>query len=130
MPACPRWFDKIARAEWKRVAPELHRLGILTSVDHAVLEGYCVSYSMFVRAAREIGESFVYDFIEGKSFKLKRTKKPEVSIVRDALNQIRLLCAEFGLTPSSRGRMSMPSEKDDPFEGLLEYCNKSTKKDV
>jgi P27 family predicted phage terminase small subunit len=127
---CPDWLDDIAKAEWNRVAPALYQMGLLTILDHAALEGYCVSYSMFVRAAREIGESFVYDFVEGKSLNLKRVKKPEASIARDSMNQIRLFCAEFGLTASSRGRMALPSEREkSPFEELLDYCNESTETD-
>jgi len=129
VPKCPKWFDKIAKKEWNRVAPELHRLGLLTILDHAILEGYCISYSMFVRASREIGESFVYDFVEGKSLRLKRVKKPEVQIANDTLNQIRLLCREFGLDLNA-GRIVLPGEKEKPdsFNELLKYCNESTAK--
>jgi P27 family predicted phage terminase small subunit len=126
IPECPEWLDDIARAEWNRVTPALHQTGLLTVLDHACLEAYCVLYSMFVRAAREIGESFVYDYVEGKSLRLKRVKKPEVAIARDSMKQIRLFCAEFGLTASARGRMALPGEqKDDIFEKFLDYHNKN-----
>jgi len=135
IPNCPWWLDYHARTEWKRVCPELHRLGLLTSVDRTALAGYCVAYSMVVRATKEINSGFLYDYQDkktledGKTPELKRSKKPEVGILMDALSQVRLFCSEFGLTPSARSRLSMPSKQPakDPMEELLDYCRESTK---
>ena len=33
MPECPDWLMADAKEEWHRVAPELHRIGLLTIVD-------------------------------------------------------------------------------------------------
>jgi P27 family predicted phage terminase small subunit len=117
VPKCPWWFNYEARKEWERITPELHRLGLLTLIDHAALEGYCIAYAMLVQAAKDIlGDGIIYNYHDTKSLKMKRVKKPEVAVVRDSLNQIRLFCAEFGLTPSSRGRMTLPSEGKDESE--------------
>ena len=50
MPRCPKHLDKAARAEWRRKAPELFRVGLLTAVDDNGLAGYCMAYSRWVRA--------------------------------------------------------------------------------
>ena len=47
---------------------------------------------------------------------------PEARQAREYLNQIRLFCSEFGLTPSSRARMVVPGadqEADDELGALL-----------
>lgn len=94
-----------------------------------------MAYSMVVRATKEINSGFLYDYQDkktledGKTPELKRSKKPEVGILMDALSQVRLFCSEFGLTPSARSRLSMPSKQPakDPMEELLDYCRESTK---
>jgi len=131
IPECPDWLksDEIAYKEWQRVVPELETLGLLTCLDGAALEGYCKSYSRFVEA-----EQFMDSKISGvekkKGTVYKITTKtgseylqqlPQVSIAQKYLQIAIRLMAEFGLTPSSRGRMSLPSEgKDDGMEGLLD----------
>ena len=57
----------------------------------------------------------------GKVVSIQVKKFPEVSIANECLKQIRAFAAEFGLTPSSRGRICLPGELiDDEFEALLD----------
>jgi phage terminase small subunit len=44
-PKPPRYLTRLAAAEWRRLAPELHRLGLLTVVDVAPLAAYCQAYA-------------------------------------------------------------------------------------
>ena len=128
-PKCPSWLLKEAKREWHRVVPELERLGLLTIVDRAALAGYCEAYSRWVMAAKELKTGFTYDepkeehlTMDGhRIIILTRSKKPEVEIVRDALNQVKAFCAEFGLTPSARGRMKVVvnSPEQDPLDLML-----------
>ena len=125
MPKCPWWLDYHARKEWGRVCPELHRLGLLTIVDRTALAGYCMAYSRWLRAERELLKGFTYQYID-KDFQTKRTNKPEVAIARDALNQVRAFCTEFGLTPSSRTRISIKEGgSGDPLDKLLNTKRKN-----
>jgi P27 family predicted phage terminase small subunit len=119
-PACPSWLPHEAKREWRRIVPELERLGLLTIVDRAALTGYCEAWARYVKAAKELKDGFTYEYINEK-FQMKRSKKPEVEIARDALNQVKAFCAEFGLTPSSRGRMSVPNKvpDQDPLDKML-----------
>lgn len=119
-PKCPYWLSFGAKAEWKRVVPELERLGLLTCVDRAALAVYCEVFATWEKAAKELQKGFTYEFVT-RDFKTKRVKKPEVEIARDCRNQIKAFCVEFGLTPSSRGRMSVtgPLPEQDPLDLLL-----------
>jgi P27 family predicted phage terminase small subunit len=119
-PTCPLWLDVEAKREWKRISGELCRLGLLTIVDRVALTGYCEAYSRYRRAAEELKGGLTYTY-QDKNGEIRQIAKPEVAIARDALNQVRQLCAEFGLTPSSRTRMTLPGhgEDEDPMEKLL-----------
>ena len=46
--------------------------------------------------------------------------RPEVAIRRQAMNQMKAFITEFGMTPNSRGRVTVSEEKDkeNPFLGL------------
>jgi P27 family predicted phage terminase small subunit len=54
LPKCPAWLDPAAKKEWRRVVPELERIGMLTCVDGAALGGYCQSYGRWVAAEQFI----------------------------------------------------------------------------
>ena len=51
-PARPTWLKGEALKEWNRITPALDRLGMLTSVDGAILIGHCVTYGEIVATVR------------------------------------------------------------------------------
>lgn len=53
-PSPSTWLDREAKAEWKRVVPELDWLGTLSRVDRAVLATYCSAWSKFVDAEKVV----------------------------------------------------------------------------
>lgn len=117
IPKCPQYLSHLARKEWKRIVPELDRLGILTCVDGAALEGYCVAYANMVKAQKTLDE-------KGLTFETDRGyvgQRPEVNIVNKSLVIIKSFCAEFGLTPSARARMLLPGkpEEEDEMDKFL-----------
>ena len=46
----PRFLDREARREWRRVAPALFKLGLLTELDRGPLAAYCQAFSTFIQA--------------------------------------------------------------------------------
>ena len=120
VPKCPAWLGPIAKKEWKRVVPELERLGLLTCVDGAALEGYCESYGKWVEMTQ-----FLKKFEkQGYMFKTPSgymQQLPQVSMAQRYLAAVKSFCTEFGLTPSSRARMTLPgqADEDDPMEEFL-----------
>lgn len=117
IPKCPKYLGATSRKEWKRIVPELDRLGLLTCVDGAVLETYCVAYGNMVEAQKVI-EKHGLTFITETGYVGQR---PEVSIVNKSQQVIRSFIAELGLSPAARARMAMPDKPDaaDPMESLL-----------
>lgn len=108
-PEPPKALSAEARAEWGRVVPELDRIGMLTVVDRAALVVYCETWSTYVRAQADVKRRGV--LVTG--YRGSRVKNPALQIARDAAQLVRAMCSEFGLTPSSRGRMSVPEANED-----------------
>jgi P27 family predicted phage terminase small subunit len=134
MPTCPEWLRAVAKVEWKRICPILHGMGLMTQVDRTALAAYCQSYAKWKEAEEFVEKhGMTYQFPKkdetGKVVSMYIAPFPQVSIARGCLEQVKSFCVEFGLTPSSRARMTLPSEKQaDSFDKLLDYCNESTKK--
>lgn len=89
-PTCPAWLQGDALLEWKRIVPELDRLGVLTSVDGAVIEAHCVTYGEIVATVKA-----------GKPLKAA------------LLGQLRGYAAELGLSPAARAKLIVPKVPED-----------------
>ena len=49
-PQRPDWLDEEAQAEWSRIVPELHEMGLLARADRAAMAAYCTAWSRWVQA--------------------------------------------------------------------------------
>ena len=107
-PEPPTWLSREAKAEWRRVVPELGRLKMLKQSSRSSLVAYCETWATFVQATREVHRDGLT--IEAKQGMLAH---PAVAIARTAQKELRAWCAEFGLTPSAEGRLSLPDETAD-----------------
>jgi P27 family predicted phage terminase small subunit len=98
-----------AADEWHRVAPELHRLGLLTIIDTAVLAAYCVAYSRW----RQAEEALTHMAEKDESTKALTIKtvdgnprvNPLVRIARAAAADMLRFAGEFGMTAVARTRL-------------------------
>ncbi|MDD4985571.1 MAG: phage terminase small subunit P27 family [Dehalococcoidales bacterium] len=99
VPACPEHLDEYGKAEWARVCQELQKKGLLENAFVSAIEGYCEAYSRWRRASKKIEKDFTYVFVE--EMKSKRRVLPEVTIVKDALNQMKAFLNDLGLTPKN-----------------------------
>lgn len=89
--------------------PELHRLGLFTTVDQGSIEAYCVAYSQFRKATAQLKRGGVVDTPNGS-----KQIAPWVSTAQKWQAVMRAWAVEFGLTPASRtslhsGRGALPS---------------------
>ena len=127
-PQCPEpppFVTGYAADEWWRVAPELHRLGLLTAVDIAALAAYCTSYQLW-RQAQEALERMASrdESMHGllvKSADGNARRNPLVKIAADAAADMLRYAGEFGLTPVARSRLAFGVHPKLPgkFDGLL-----------
>jgi phage terminase small subunit len=90
-------LDKVARQEWRRVAPVLHSLGRLKSIEQIGLELYCSAFSQYHSLRREVAR---YER-EGRT----------VRGAKSALKTARRHCAEcalnFGFALDREGKMNI-----------------------
>jgi P27 family predicted phage terminase small subunit len=114
-PKCPQWLTPEAKREWKRIVPDLERLGLLTVVDRVALAGYCQAYARWREA-----EEFITK--HGSIFKTPSgyiQQVPQVSIAQKNLLIVKGFCAEFGLTPSARSRINVNTDDGTKGDSLL-----------
>ena len=119
VPECPDFLDDEARAEWFRMAKVLQDMGLLSLADQAALAAYCVVYSRWVTAERQVQRLGTIVKSPQKNFPMK---SPYLTVADQALETMRKFMVEFGLTPSSRSRIRVPkaSRAADEFDAFLE----------
>jgi len=108
IPSCPAHLNAAARGEWRRIAGELAGLGLLTGVDRAALAAYCQAYGRWVEAERKLKKAG--DLTETTT-NGNLIQSPLVGIANTAMDLMRKFLVEFGMTPSSRSRISTDPEK-------------------
>ncbi|MFC6644444.1 phage terminase small subunit P27 family [Granulicella cerasi] len=117
---CPKHLDKVAKAEWKRIAADLTTSGLLTSVDRSALAAYCVAFSRWIKA-EELLEREGLVIVSPKSG--YAMPHPAVSISNTAMTLMHKFASEFGFTPSSRSRINVAAPtktKADPLDAFFD----------
>jgi P27 family predicted phage terminase small subunit len=118
IPRPPRHLSNPAKKEWKSMAAKLHRLGLLTEIDTAVLALYCQAYGRWIEAEEKL---------EKTGLVIKTTNgnivhSPYASIARTSMLDCHKYAVEFGMTPSARAKVSVSTpEKKSKFAGLVTF---------
>ena len=114
IPTCPRELSPIAKKEWRRIAPILADMGLLAKIDRAALAMYCDHYGRWLEAIAAL-QKYGVVIKSPSGFPMQ---SPYVAIANKSGEQVRLLLAEFGMSPSSRTRVHATphAEEDDRFE--------------
>jgi hypothetical protein len=90
LPEPPEYLTEAARQEWAYIVPELQQSGVLARADRQMLAIYC-----------ELTAEFAADPRKMSAGKLK---------------EMRMICAEFGMTISSRLKIKAPEGAQPPEE--------------
>lgn len=95
-----------ARAAWKRVAPKLKRMHVLSEADVDALMLYCRECQVYADAEKIVrAEGVVMPTDQG----LK--KHPAVTVMHEAATHMRNLMQSFGMTPASRASVEKLEER-------------------
>ena len=117
IPTCPAWLDIEAKREWRRITPELDRLGLLTLIDRTALAAYCQSFARWFHAEKARSEHG--DTMTSESGYV--SMRPEVTISQKERALMKSFLVDFGLTPSSRSRISIPeAPRQEGIAALLD----------
>lgn len=112
----PAALSEKAKAEWRRLAPQLYQLGLLTVADRAALAAYCQAWADWTEALQELE----------KSGKILTTDKgysylnPWYSVKVNAETAMHKFGALFGLDPADRSKVhAQPAEKEKSLAEIL-----------
>lgn len=115
-PKMPNWISDRARKHWKLNAGTLFSKSLLTKFDSAAFAGMCECLA----GLEESNEILKRDgpVILGQSG--APIKHPMANYKKDMLTLLRGYVSEFGLTPSSRSRVTISeSETENPLRAFL-----------
>ena len=107
-------MSDIAKRFWKKNAPRLVTIGILTEADLYSFRILCELYASWIQTTnriRKIGETYQ----TGTIWK----KRPEVSIREDLEKRLLSYLQQFGMVPSGRSRISLSPEMPDGNGDLI-----------
>lgn len=127
----PDWFDDYARQEWDRRLEQLTRNGVITEVDDGALTALCVAWSRWMKAEEALDKVAKASpathglMIRTAAKKAKdgsdagggnMIQNPLVGTANKAMELYLKLAVEFGMTPSSRARVTAARGDDgNPF---------------
>lgn len=101
----PGYLNRYAKQEWRRLAPILRDLGLLTETDLGLLEAWCSAKGDLVQAERQLKRGGIV--VEDSKGNLRRS--PWVMVKSKAIEQMCRLGTEFGFSPASRPRLGAPA---------------------
>ncbi|KAA1140634.1 phage terminase small subunit P27 family [Citrobacter portucalensis] len=128
VPPVPKHFDKQGKYWFKRMAEELDAIGVISQLDARALELLVEAYTEYRHHCETLDrEGYTYavysdDADEGKEREIRMIKPhPAAMMKADAWKRLRAMLAEFGMTPSSRSKVSKDKPDDDDL--LSQFLN-------
>ena len=112
VPAPPPHLSEEAAREWRRTGKKLLRLGLLTDLDKAEFAIYCQSWGRLVEAEEALRRHGPIVMTPNRMPILS----PYLSIANKAIDQVQRAAASFGMSPSSRAKVTSgekPEEEDE-----------------
>jgi P27 family predicted phage terminase small subunit len=108
VPDPPGFLTQAAAEEWRRIAPELHRLGLLSALDVTPLAAYCQAFATWCEAT------------EAADRRAPDERRVLAGIARDAARDMVRYAKLFGATPSSRSAVAgVAPQQNSKFDGLI-----------
>lgn len=119
-PAAPAGLGAPAAAEWRRVAKELERAGVLAEVDRGVLAAYCTAWAHMMAAQKKLQSEGVTILNREKV----PVKNPAWQVYREASRSLIAAAGQLYLTPVARLRIPVApgsagigdDDDDDAFD--------------
>lgn len=111
----PDYLSERAAEHWPVISAQLDAAKLLTSVDVHALALYCEAFARWSEASEAVRREGMVTLTE-KGFPLQ---SPYVAIANKAHDQMVKLLVEFGMTPSSRSRVTKVD--DDPDSEFRQF---------
>lgn len=98
----PDYLNDEGKKQWRYLAPALIKVGVLTALDAHALALLCDAIARWIYATQKVQASGLFV----KTPNGYPVQSPLVSIQKAAHDQMYRMLAEFGMSPSSRPRVS------------------------
>lgn len=117
VPKAPEWLLPEAKAEWRRLAPRLADMGLLSDFDRAAFTAYCQAWGTVESLEKEAAklrkkEKDPLAGIATKTAGGNLVHHPLATTIAKARAEMVKIAAEFGLTPSARARLDTDKAKN------------------
>lgn len=119
----PQLVDELALAEWRRVAPELARLKLLTDLERNHLAVLCQAFAMSCRCQKTLETEGTTRVVETKNGTFP-TAAPEFNQLMKLWQVMRSCHSDLGMTPSSRASLSPQETKQAKGAKLAEFLQR------
>lgn len=106
----PSDLSPLAKKQWELVCKQLEEAQIMTNLDVQALVMYCETYAIWKDATDKISSHGAV--VKGKDG--YPTRSPYLMVAQKSFEQIKTMLTEFGMTPSSRTRVSTTEPNKDP----------------
>jgi len=113
IPPCPKFLQGDAREQYRKMAKKLVRIGLLTELDDMALSMLCQSWAEYLEATDQVKKTGMLV----KSPNGFPVFNPYLVIANQAVKRVRSLLAEFGMSPSSRSRITAVGAAQDNESG-------------
>lgn len=143
IPDFPSWIWPEAKKEWKRIATELERYGLISKLDRAALVLYCQAWAKMVWAERALtramklaedaraeAESKGLEYLGGDGLMVKTangnfTYSHHWVVGKHAASEVKRYLDLFGLSPSARSRVTVSDNRQGSLfqEGTKDEWN-------
>jgi len=116
---CPEYLTDSAKMMWNKYALVLKKLGVFKQTDEFAFTTLCQESGRYIDLQIIINEKDSYT-----TTNIRNGDKaiPEMAMARECLRQVRALMVEFGMTPSSRSKISVGDDPGniDPMQKILD----------
>jgi P27 family predicted phage terminase small subunit len=116
IPDPPDHLDDAAKKEWARITELLSQLGLIAQLDMAGIAAYCVAFSRWADAERKVAKHGIIVMSPDKKFPMK---SPYLCVAESAMEAMRKMLGEFGLTPSSRTRLTGTAKQPNKLDRYI-----------
>lgn len=120
-PPMPRDLSAPARKVWKRMVKMLLKLGVLTVADGDALAALCEAKALWREALDDVRQNGITISMEAATRNGAVTvskKNPAISVMDSQAKIVKSYLESFGLTPSSRTKVSTNTNMDSFSDGL------------
>lgn len=122
LPDPPEDASAKVKKYWPRIARQLYDCGVLTEIDINSLSAYCEMYLRWTEANKQI-EKHGLIIKSPNGFPMQ---SPYLPISNKALDSMQKIAVEFGMTPSSRTKISVDKKlaEQSPYDDLRKKYSK------